>query len=154
MKCKMAIQACQTATGETRAWPGREFATFYQLGCRFLHCGRLAVLGISSICATVPRLLSGAPPCTFAWPDVPNKHLKNLSRRPACGSGMGAACILGLLAVLLACLPEASGGSFGRTSFTLRVQSRDRDWGRAADRRALLLRNTTFPLHGAVKEYG
>ena len=40
-----------------------------------------------------------------------------------------------------------------RRSFALRIESRDRDWGRPSERRSLL-RNVTVPLHGAVKDYG
>jgi hypothetical protein len=58
--------------------------------------------------------------------------------------------LLGAL-LLLACAPLAHGG---KRSFTLRVQSRGMDGAAGAPGRRRLLRNSTLPLHGAVKDYG
>lgn len=63
---------------------------------------------------------------------------------------MAAPRALATLLALLACLGLASGG---KQHFTLRVESRDADWGRPGLRRALM-RNITMPLHGAVKKFG
>lgn len=56
-----------------------------------------------------------------------------------------------LLAALLACCGAQGGGATGRRYFGLRIQSRDEQ--QPTFRRSLL-RNTTMPLHGAVKDFG
>ena len=54
--------------------------------------------------------------------------------------------------LLLLCL-YGSEGAAGKRAFGFRVESRDRAVGHPSFRRSLL-RNSTLPLHGAVKDYG
>lgn len=63
----------------------------------------------------------------------------------------GASLMLSLL--LAAGAPAAAAATTKKRSFGLRVHSHDRDLQGPTFRRSLL-RNTTMPLHGAVKDYG
>ncbi|KAL4433645.1 hypothetical protein ABPG75_000086 [Micractinium tetrahymenae] len=63
----------------------------------------------------------------------------------------GAALLLALL--LAAGAPAAAASPAKKRSFGFRVHSRDRQLQGPSFRRSLL-RNTTMPLHGAVKDYG
>lgn len=63
--------------------------------------------------------------------------------------------LFGLLCAVSRAYATHSEGARRRQSFSLRIESRDRNWGRPSERRrAQQLRNATMPLHGAVKDYG
>lgn len=91
-----------------------------------------------------------AAPARWSWRAAPDTMRLGRAARRALGAA-GAGLVLFLLLATGAPAAAAPGGK--KRSFGFRVRSRDRDLQEPKFRRSLL-RNTTMPLHGAVKDYG
>ena len=79
-----------------------------------------------------------------------SRRLAERSSRPMARATPAGAVVA---AFLLLCCLAGSEAATGKRSFGFRVESRDRATGHPSFRRSLL-RNSTLPLHGAVKDYG